>query len=572
MKESAEKKSTLDDLDWPAPRSKSEELRQNFAKKIIGLMEEGKAPWQCPWSLPPNCMPVNAVSGKRYNGNNTFYLMIAAMNVGYADPRWATYKQAQEQGWQVRKGETGTKIEYWSEYDPTQTKKSAKRLNERIRDMTDGEFSPEKAEESREGYKVGFVKHYTVFNAAQIEGIPPLEIEPVIKEFNANERAEKIMDNCGVSIVYGSAGAFYNPDNDRIRMPNRELFVNEEHFYATVLHEIAHSTGHPSRLDREEGMKSVFGTQEYAKEELRAEMASLFIHAGIGLVVTEEGMEQHTQNHAAYVQSWMEILKEDYKEFFRATKDANKIADYVLAYEREQARERNGIESESEAVPAPDGAAARAVPESSKARAVEIREAVKAGDSVYSGEQIEIARQTGLPALPERLDRESESSRDESVGDIEIGQRVTFKPHNGTTTLVGVVKEINEQEVTLQCGRASIPVLREKGNFTKAPELDAGHTKDFAKEQAQKHVGKKGGVFLAKGEDAAYNGPIVEVTPSYAIQKVGEDAILHRLKDLGKDQSLISVGQDVVITKGGKGEILVERNTEQARTREGLSR
>jgi antirestriction protein ArdC len=156
----------------------------------------------------------------------------------------------------------------------------------------------------------------------------------------------------------------------------------------------------------------------------------------------------------------------------------------------------------------------------------------------------------------------------------EVGQRVTFQPHAGTTALTGIVKETNEREVILQCGRTTIPALREKGTFAEAPELAPTHTKEYAKEQAQKHVGEKGNVFIAKNEDAIYHGTIVEVTPAYAIQKVREDAILHRLKDLGQDQSLISVGQDVSITKGGKGEVLVETNKDQAQeqSREALSR
>jgi antirestriction protein ArdC len=499
--------------------SKTEQLRQGFVEKIVDLMEQGEAPWQQPWRLPPTCMPVNAVSGKRYNGNNIFYLMTAGMEKGYSDPRWITYKQAQEQGWQVRKGETGTKIEYWNEYDPTKTKKGEKQLDEHIQRMIDAGASPGKIEEAQESYRVGYIKHYTVFNAAQIEGIPLLKTETVIKEFKANERAEKIMDNCGVPIVYGSTKAFYSSSKDRISMPDRELFVDEEHFYATALHEIAHSTGHPSRLDREEGMKSRFGTHEYAKEELRAEMASLFIHAGIGLVVTEEGMKEHTEEHAAYVQNWMKSLKQDYKEFYRAARDANKIADYVLAYER--AQERSEIDSEAITAPGANGEAARAVP----------IEAPASGKSF----------------------------------DPQPGQRVVFQPHEGTARLTGEVVRTDENSVTLQCGRATIPALREKGTFTEVPEPDRSQTKEYAYEQALKHVGEKGHVFMARGEDAIYRGAIVELTPGFAIQKVREDAVLHRLKDLEKaGSSLIQEGQEVSIAKGVRGEIFVEpRNREQ---------
>jgi antirestriction protein ArdC len=533
--ESTPVKSTLDDLDWPKPRSKSEELRQDFTKKIIALMEQGEAPWQRPWKLPTSCMPANAVSDKPYHGNNIMYLMIAGMNAGYSDPRWVTYKQAQEKGWQVKKGERGTKIEYYSKYDPTKTKKGEEQLDERVRDLEASGVPPEEIQEALEnydGYKKGFIKHYVVFNAEQIEGIPPREIEPVIKDFKPHERAENIMGNCGVPILYGGIGAAYSPGKDHIRMPNREWFSDESTFYSTVLHEIAHSTGHSSRLNREEGMKSAFGTREYAKEELRAEMAGLFINAGIGLTVTEEGLQEHTKQHAAYVQHWLKNLKDDYKEFFRATHDASKIADYVLAYEKELT-----LTHEHQEIHNPGDAE---IPEPS---------AFTSAPAVESKEPSEAAM-----AIPE-----VERPPDNLPFEPEAGQRVTFQPHEGKTKLTGTVKEVSEHEVVLQCGRLTIPTLREKGAFAEAPEPDRTFSKEFAKEQAQQHVRELGNVFTAKGEGAVYKGAIVELTLAYAIQKVGEDAILHRLKDLEKaDSLLIQAGQDVSITKGGKGEILVE--------------
>jgi antirestriction protein ArdC len=539
--ESMPVKSILDDLDWPKPRSKSEELRQDFTKKIIGLMEQGEAPWQRPWKLPPSCMPVNAVSGKRYNGSNIAYLMIAGMDGGYSDPRWVTYKQAQEQGWQVRKGEHGTKIEYYSEYDPTKTKKGEEQLNERIRDMMVTGASPERIQEAQEGYKTGYIKHYTVFNAAQIEGIPPLEIEPVIKDFEPNERAESIMDNCGVSIEYGSMGAFYSPELDRIKMPDRELFNDESHFYATALHEIAHSTGHSSRLNREEGMKSRFGSQEYAKEELRAEMASLFINAGIGLVVTEEGMEKHTEQHAAYAQHWLKTLKDDYREFFRATRDANKIADHVLAYEKEriQTEERETVRDHDTAEPA------------TEVKGIETNEAAR---GIHDTSEESIQASPGSEQTPNNLPFEPE-----------IGRRVTFQPHDGKAKLTGIAKEIDENQVVLQCGRTEIPVLREKGTFTEAPELDRTETAKYARERAQRHIGENGGVFVAGGRGTTYRGAIAEITPGYAIQKIGENAVLHRLKDLQAHRDAIREGTEVCIARSSKGELTVEPHSEQGK-------
>jgi hypothetical protein len=216
----------------------------------------------------------------------------------------------------------------------------------------------------------------------------------------------------------------------------------------------------------------------------------------------------------------MQTLKRDYKEFFRATRDADKIANYVLAYEKDRARERNGAESEIAKI------------------------------SVSGGEASRTGSQTDEGA---EADKEPFEPR--------IGQRVTFQPHEGTARLTGEVMEADENSVILQCGRATIPVFREKGIFAEASVPDTHETREYALEQASKHVGEKGRVFMAKGEDAIYRGPIVELTPAFAIQKVKEDVFLHRLKDLedaDTDHSLIRKGRNVSIIKGDRGKILME--------------
>jgi hypothetical protein len=156
------------------------------------------------------------------------------------------------------------------------------------------------------------------------------------------------------------------------------------------------------------------------------------------------------------------------------------------------------------------------------------------------------------------INKARELEREKHEKGIEIGQRVTFQPHDGKTKLTGIVKEINESEVVLQCGRLTVPAFREKGTFSEAPEPEKTTTKGFAKEQALKHVGEQGNVFTAKGEDAVYTGTIVELTPTYAIQKVGEDAILHRMKDLESCKDMIHEGAEISITKGAKGVVTTE--------------
>jgi antirestriction protein ArdC len=298
--------------------SKVEQHRKEFVEKALDLMKNGKMFWQRPWDVA-DIAPVNAVSQRAYKGCNIAYLLYADAVHGYGDPRWVTYKQAQENGWQVRKGEHGTKIELWSVID---------------KGGADTEALPDDVEpEERE--KRLYCKIYTVFNAAQVDGIPPLEAkEDRKKDFSPHEKSELIMDNCGVPIRYGGGEACYIPSLDVIRLPVRERFFDEAHFYATALHEIAHSTGHPSRLNRDltGGMRS----SSYAKEELRAEMASAFMQMELGFTLTEEGMKEHMEKHAAYLQNWLSHLREDYKEFFRATQDAIRISDYVLDCDKER--------------------------------------------------------------------------------------------------------------------------------------------------------------------------------------------------------------------------------------------
>jgi antirestriction protein ArdC len=251
-----------------------------------------------------------------------------------------TYKQAREEGYQVRQGEHGTRIEFYTEYDPSKTKEGAAALDRKIREMMDKGASREEIDKALEDQKIFIVKTYTVFNASQIEGIEPLgaDVSGAEKEFRYHGRAESIMDSCGVPIKYGMPGAAYNKSLDIIKMPNREWFSTPEHFYATVLHEIAHSTGHPSRMNRG-GLGQPFGSPEYAMEELRAEMASAFVFQEVGMPLSSEDMEGYVKDHAAYTQHWLGRLKEDYKEFYAAVRDATKIADYTLAYERAKDRE-----------------------------------------------------------------------------------------------------------------------------------------------------------------------------------------------------------------------------------------
>lgn len=288
--------------------------RQELTGKIIDLMERGEAPWQKPWNGEgrPLDMPYNPVSGTQYRGGNAMSLMMKGMGEGYEDPRWMTYKQAASIGAQVRKGEKSTLVEYWKWHDEKKEKDPATGEEKTVRTKLDPP-------------RVFFAN---VFNSSQIDGLPDREKSPKHDpDWNPVEAAERILENSGADIRHDQASrAFYRPGTDSIHLPERGRFATEMDYYEVAMHEMGHWTGNESRLGRD--LKGPFGSPEYAREELRAQMASLFVSAEIGIPF-------HPERHAAYNKSWIDVLKEDKHEFFRASREAEQIADYVLDFNRE---------------------------------------------------------------------------------------------------------------------------------------------------------------------------------------------------------------------------------------------
>ena len=239
------------------------------------------------------------------------------------DPRWMTYRQAAELAWQVRKGEKGTQIEFWEVKAGRDTRSEPIRAGD-----GDGHQPADEPDEGRGNRLIHRV--YTVFNAKQIEGIP--EWTPNERTvFEVVEAAEQILKNSGATILHDQADrAFYNRSSDSIHLPPKQAFKDAAGYYGTALHELAHWTGHPSRLDRATLNETYrFGDISYAKEELRAELASVFLAA-------ERGIPHDPEQHAAYVSSWINVLKQDKNEIFRAAHDASRAADFLLALERDK--------------------------------------------------------------------------------------------------------------------------------------------------------------------------------------------------------------------------------------------
>ncbi|EAB4689682.1 DUF1738 domain-containing protein [Salmonella enterica] len=303
---------------------------EEIADRLIKQLEEGTAPWQKPWEPGSSRMPHNPVSGTRYKGANALWLAMQQRT----DPRWMTYKQAQSVNAQVQKGEKGTLVQYWKFTD------TIPKLDDKGKPVLDDNGKKKMITVKLDRPKVFSA---VVFNAEQIQGLPPLEVKATKPDWERHERAENILQAMSVPIKHDQAdGAFYRPSTDSIHLPERSQFPSADNYYATALHEAGHSTGHKNRLDRD--LTGRFGSESYAKEELRAEIASLMI--GDELQIGHDPGQ-----HAAYVKSWVKVLKDDPKEILRAAKDAEAISSYLLSHEKEKAQESPQNAPESDKAP-----------------------------------------------------------------------------------------------------------------------------------------------------------------------------------------------------------------------------
>lgn len=288
-------------------------LREELARKFLEALGQGQLPWAVCWRQG---RPINAVTGKYYRGVNALLLSSKGDEAGYEDPRWCTYQQAQGRGWQVRRGEKGEHAEFWSYYD-----KLKKEL-----------ISPQEAAARTldKGYRENIrvtARTYVVFNAAQIAGIPELASGRTDIGRLRGQR-DILLRNMGVGYREYGSEAYYTPSQDTVTLPKESSFDDAYSYMATLLHECGHATGHPSRLGRD--LSGAFGSESYAREELRAEIASAFTAQAIGLRLTENQLQAQTLRHAAYIQSWADRLRNAPEELFAAIKSAGEISDYLL--------------------------------------------------------------------------------------------------------------------------------------------------------------------------------------------------------------------------------------------------
>lgn len=274
---------------------------QRITDAVIEQLEAGTKPWIRPWrgnsrgSLVPR-----RVTGETYRGINVLMLWLASELASYEENTWLTYRQAQELGGQVRKGEKGALVVKY------------------------GTFAPKEREDD-DDRGISYLKGYTVFNVEQIENLPQEFFRPAealsTTQVPHLEAVETFVRNTGAVITYGGATACFHPTPDDILLPERSRFVDEIHLYSTLLHEMTHWSGAKHRLDRD--LSGRFGTESYAMEELVAELSASFLCADLGVAHDPSG------NTASYLESWLKVLKNDKCAIVTAAAKAQAAADYL---------------------------------------------------------------------------------------------------------------------------------------------------------------------------------------------------------------------------------------------------
>lgn len=267
---------------------------------ILTALCRGVVPWRKPWNTV-SALPENAISRKTYRGVNILLLSMSP----YVDHRWLTFRQVEERGGRVKPGERSTMVVFWKQWEPTEQ---------------------EEAEESKKR-QIPLLRYFQVFNVEQCEGldVPRLYTGTPEHPNERIERAEVLISSMPnpPQIRFGQS-AWYRPSDDLVQIPPLEAFESPDSYYSTLLHELGHSTGHLGRLNRT-GVAEMaqFGSGEYSKEELVAELTSAFCCATISLD------NSVIEDAASYIQGWLRVLKADPKAVVIAAAQAQKAADYI---------------------------------------------------------------------------------------------------------------------------------------------------------------------------------------------------------------------------------------------------
>ena len=282
--------------------------------KIIADLEKGVKPWHMPWNTQHITGRITKPlrhNGQPYQGVNIILLWAASVTQGYGTNIWMTFKQAKELGAHVRKGAKGEPVVYANTIKKTETDNDGDEV-----DVT-----------------IPFMKGYTVFNVEQIEGLPGHYYhtpEPVNPGIARDDALERFFAATRADIRHGGTRAYYSKLSDHVQMPPLECFRDAESYYATLAHEMTHWTMHEDRLNRHFGRKT-FGDEGYAHEELVAELGAAFLSAELG--ITPETRE----DHAAYINSWLEVLRRDKRAIFSAAAHAQRAVEHLQSYQLETA-------------------------------------------------------------------------------------------------------------------------------------------------------------------------------------------------------------------------------------------
>lgn len=292
-------------------KSSRADIYTRITNEIIAAMDGGPFEFAMPWHHDgsPIVRPINVVSGKPYRGVNTLALWAAGAGLGFGSGLWGTYKQWSQRGAQVRKSERASTIIFWKSADENPA------------------TSDETTEPDQRRSRI-IARGYSVFNADQVEGFEFPET-PVLAESERNEQADAFLAALGIDIAIGGHEAFYRPSTDSVHLPDFERFRDAASFYAVAIHECGHATGAKHRLDRD--LKGRFGTQTYAAEEICVELASGFVLADLGIA------HHPRDDHAAYISSWLELLKDDPRAIFTAASKAQQIADWMQGQQKVEA-------------------------------------------------------------------------------------------------------------------------------------------------------------------------------------------------------------------------------------------
>ncbi len=301
--------------------SSSFDLYQTVTNQIVAMLDTGVVPWRCPILGRSSAgHPVNYDSSKRYRGINVFLLAVTAWSKGYESSYWLTFNQARAHGGTVRKGEKSTLVVFWKQYETTD-------------------------KETGQPIRVPVLRYFNAFNIQQCDGIAAPDAPTYTpSEYNPVEAADAIVRGYtdGPAIHHRGGSAFYRPSSDEVTIPEPTRFASTNEYYSTLFHELAHSSGHRTRLARGFDIDPrPFGSPDYSKEELIAEMASAFLCGTSGIVPSV------IENQAAYLQGWLKVLKGDKRLVIAAAGQAQRAADWILG-ERPPTDAANTSSSEQE--------------------------------------------------------------------------------------------------------------------------------------------------------------------------------------------------------------------------------